>query len=53
MKISVITAVYNSAATVSGAIASVMAQTYTNMELVTVEGRSSDGSLAPIGAVQH
>jgi glycosyltransferase len=53
MKISVITAVYNSAATVSGAIASVASQTHPDVEHVVVEGLSSDGSLAAIKAAQH
>ena len=53
MKISVITAVYNSAATVSGAIASVTSQTYSDVEHVIVEGLSSDGSLAAIKATRH
>lgn len=48
MKISVITAVWNSEATVGEAIASVAAQTYPDVEHIVVEGKSTDGSLAAI-----
>lgn len=53
MKISVVTAVYNSATPVGGAIASVDAQTYPDVEHVIVEWLSSDGSLAAIQAARH
>lgn len=53
MKISVITAVYNSEATVGEAIASVAAQTHPDLEHVIVEGKSKDGSLAAIERAAH
>ena len=53
MKISVITAVYRSQATVGEAIASVAAQTYRELEHVVVEGNSNDGSLAAIRQAEH
>lgn len=53
MKISVITAVYNSEATVGEAIASVAAQTYPDVEHIIVEGMSKDGSLAAIHRARH
>lgn len=53
MKISVITAVYNSEATVGEAIASVAAQTHPELEHVIVEGKSKDGSLAAIERATH
>lgn len=42
MKISVITAVYNRASTIGGAIASVLAQHNVDVELVVVDGNSTD-----------
>jgi glycosyltransferase involved in cell wall biosynthesis len=53
LKITVITAVYNSEATVAEAIASVAAQTYPNVEHLIIEGKSKDGSLAAIEAASH
>lgn len=53
MKISVITAVYNSEATVAEAIASVASQTHPNVEHLVIEGKSKDGSLAAIEAAAH
>lgn len=53
LKISVITAVYKSEATVGEAIASVAAQTHADLEHVIVEGKSPDGSLAAIERVAH
>ena len=53
MKISVITAVYKSEATVGEAISSVAAQTHTDLEHVIVEGNSPDGSLAVIERSAH
>ncbi len=44
MKVSVITATYNSAATLKETIDSVMAQDYTNLEYIVVDGNSSDGT---------
>ena len=45
MKISVVTAVYNRAATVGSALASVQSQTYQNLEHVLQDGGSTDGTL--------
>lgn len=53
MKISLITAVYNSEATVGEAIASVAAQTHPDLEHLVVEGKSTDGSLAAIERAGH
>lgn len=53
MKISVITAVFNSETTVGKAIASVAAQSYCDMEHLIVEGQSTDGSLAAINRAAH
>lgn len=53
MKISVITAVWNSEATVGEAIASVAAQTHPDLEHVIIEGKSKDGSLAAIERAAH
>lgn len=53
MKISVITAVYNSGETVGQAIASVASQTYQDVEHLVIEGKSSDNSLAEIERARH
>jgi len=53
LKISVITAVWNSEATVGEAIASVAGQTHADLEHVIMEGNSSDGSLAAIERAAH
>jgi len=53
LRITVVTAVYNSEATVGEAIASVAAQTYSNVEHLVVEGKSKDGSLAAIKRAGH
>lgn len=45
MKISVITAVYNRADTIGGAIKSIRSQSYSNFEHVIQDGGSSDGTL--------
>ncbi|MBO5186077.1 MAG: glycosyltransferase [Prevotella sp.] len=44
MKISIITITYNSAATVRDTIASVLAQTYRDIEYIVVDGNSSDST---------
>lgn len=48
MKISIITACYNRAATIRGAIESVLAQDYEDIEYIVVDGASTDGSLGVI-----
>lgn len=53
MKFSLITAVYNSEATVGEAIASVAAQTHPDIEHLIIEGKSKDGSLAVIERAAH
>lgn len=53
MKITVITAVYNSEATVGEAIESVGRQTHPNLEHLIIEGKSKDGSLAAIERAAH
>jgi glycosyltransferase len=48
MKISVITAVYNNQDTVADAIRSVASQTYSNIEHIIIDGKSTDNSLSII-----
>lgn len=48
MKISIITVVYNSAATIEDTIMSVAAQTYQDVEHIVVDGASTDGTLSVI-----
>jgi len=45
MKISIITVVYNNAATIKDAIESVLNQTYNNIEYIVVDGASTDGTV--------
>lgn len=45
MKVSIITCCYNRAATIRGAIESVLAQDYSDIEYIVVDGASKDGSL--------
>lgn len=53
LKISVITPVYNSEATVGEAIASVARQSWPAIEHIIIEGRSTDRSLAAIEGAAH
>lgn len=53
MKISVITAAYNSEATVGEAITSVAAQTHPDVEHLVIEGNSEDGTLEAIERAGH
>ncbi|MES2604945.1 MAG: glycosyltransferase family 2 protein [Pseudomonadota bacterium] len=46
MKVSVITAVRNNRDTIAAALNSVLAQTYADVELVVIDGASTDGTLA-------
>lgn len=48
MKVSIITSCYNRAGTISGAIESVLAQDYHDIEYVIVDGASKDDSVAVI-----
>ncbi|SOD83262.1 glycosyltransferase family 2 protein [Spirosoma fluviale] len=48
MKVSVITVVYNGAEFVRDCIESVLSQTYTNIEYIIVDGKSTDGTVAII-----
>ena len=50
MKISVVTAVWNRAATIGGAIDSVAAQTYSHIEHLVIDGASTDGTIAEVEA---
>ena len=45
MKISLITVSYNSASTISDTFESVLAQTYSDLEYIVVDGSSSDGTV--------
>jgi glycosyltransferase involved in cell wall biosynthesis len=51
MKVSIITATYNSAATIATCMASVVTQTYKNIEYIIVDGGSEDGTIAAITAL--
>jgi glycosyltransferase involved in cell wall biosynthesis len=53
LKITVITAGYNSEKTVGEAIASVAAQTHPDIEHLIIEGKSEDGSLVSIERAAH
>ncbi len=48
-KVSIVTAIYNNAATVANAIESVLGQSYPNIEYVVVDGMSNDGTDQVIG----
>lgn len=50
MKISIITATYNSAAHIAGCLASVNKQTYKNIEHIIIDGASTDNTLEIIKA---
>ena len=45
MKVSIITSCYNRVDTIQGAIESVLAQDYPNIEYIIVDGKSNDGSV--------
>lgn len=53
MKITIVTAVYNRALTIGGAIASVAGQSYPGIDHLVIDGASSDGTLAAIEAHRH
>lgn len=48
MKVSIITSCYNRAQTIQGAIESVLAQNYPDIEFIVVDGASKDGSVETI-----
>lgn len=52
MKVSIITSCYNREATVCGAIESVLAQDYPDIEYIVVDGASKDGSMEVIQKYQ-
>ena len=45
MKVSIITACYNSAATIEDTIKSVVNQSYASIEYIIVDGESTDGTI--------
>jgi glycosyltransferase involved in cell wall biosynthesis len=45
VRISVITAVYNNAATIAAALESTLSQNHSNVELIVIDGGSTDGTL--------
>lgn len=49
MKVSIITSCYNRVSTIRGAIESVLAQDFENIEYIIVDGASKDGSVDVIG----
>ena len=53
MKISIITATYNSAATVRDTLACIASQQYPNIEHIIVDGVSKDNTLAIVGEFSH
>jgi glycosyltransferase involved in cell wall biosynthesis len=53
MKISIITATWNSAATIENAILSVASQGYPNLEHIIVDGNSSDATLPIVLRYEH
>ena len=53
MKISIITACYNSAATVGDTLQSVSLQTYDNIEHIIVDGASTDNTIEIVGYFPH
>jgi glycosyltransferase involved in cell wall biosynthesis len=53
MKITIITATFNSAATIAGCIASVHAQTYSNIEHIVVDGASGDRTIEIINSMPN
>lgn len=53
MKITIVTAVYNRAGTVAGAIGSVAAQSYPAIEHLVIDGASTDATLAAVEACRH
>jgi glycosyltransferase involved in cell wall biosynthesis len=53
MKISVITATFNSAATVRDTLTSIRQQDYPDIEHIIVDGRSSDGTLEIVANLPH
>lgn len=53
MKISVITATYNSAETVRDTLTSIRLQDYSDIEHIIVDGRSSDGTLEIVAGFPH
>jgi glycosyltransferase involved in cell wall biosynthesis len=53
MKISIITACYNSAATIEDTLKSIAAQDYKNIEHIIIDGASSDDTLAIVNRFSH
>ncbi|WP_116655185.1 glycosyltransferase family 2 protein [Pelagibacterium sediminicola] len=53
MKFTIITAVYNRAATVGQAVTSVRTQTWQNIEHLIIDGASTDGTLTALEAARH
>lgn len=53
MKISIVTACYNSAATIASTLRSVATQTYTDIEHLIIDGQSSDKTMQVVNAYCH
>ena len=52
-KISIITVVYNAKPFIERTVKSVIAQSYTNIEYIIIDGASSDGTLEIAEKYQH
>lgn len=53
MKISIITATYNSQATIADCVQSVLAQTHPDIEYIIIDGQSTDDTLKIIGQLKN
>ncbi len=53
MKVSIISATYNSASTIAGCIASVNTQTYANIEHIIIDGASEDNTVEIIKSLPN
>ena len=52
-KISIITATYNSAKTISDTLNSIINQSYPNIEILIIDGKSNDNTLDVINSIKH
>lgn len=52
IKFSIITVCYNASATIGQTIASVLGQTYGNLEYIVIDGKSTDGTISLLQGIQ-